>query len=177
MAFGLVGSSPTRGTITIISYRGLAQLVERAVWDREVEGSSPLSPTMNDCIFCKIVKGEIPAAKIWEDESFLAFLSIQPINPGHTLVIPKKHVPYIFDLDDQTLGDLIVKCKPIARALKEIFKPASGKIGVMVMGGEVPHVHVHLVPMEEESDLRKLPQSVSFEQLEKEAAEIRKALS
>lgn len=108
---------------------------------------------MDNCIFCKIIRGEIPAAKVWENEEFLAFLTIAPINPGHTLVIPKKHEDYIFDLDDETLGKIMVVSKPIAKAIKKAFNPLTGKVGVMVAGGEVAHVHIHLIPMNSERDL------------------------
>lgn len=108
---------------------------------------------MDTCVFCKIIKGEVPCFKVWEDENYLAFLSIYPINPGHTLVIPKKHVDYLFDLEDNDLGDLVVSCKPISKILKKAFNPKTGKIGVMVAGGEVLHAHVHLVPMDSETDL------------------------
>ncbi len=108
---------------------------------------------MEDCIFCKIIRGEIPSYKVYEDEDHLAFLTIQPINPGHTLVIPKKHISYIFDMDDKDLCQLMVVSKKVARVLKKAFSPRTGKIGVMVAGGEVPHVHIHLVPMDDESDL------------------------
>lgn len=108
---------------------------------------------MEDCVFCKIVKGEIPAAKVWEDEDYLAFLSIAPINPGHTLVIPKKHTDYFFDLPDNILGEIMLVCKPIASAIKKAFNPKMGKIGIMVAGGEVAHVHIHLIPMDHGNDL------------------------
>lgn len=108
---------------------------------------------MNSCIFCKIIKGEIPSFKIWENQDFLAFLTIAPINPGHTLVIPKEHTEDIFDLDDQKLGQLLIACKPIAKTLKTAFQPKTGKIGIMVAGLEVSHPHIHLIPMEAEGDL------------------------
>lgn len=129
---------------------------------------------MDSCIFCKIVKGEIPSAKVWEDDEFIAFLSIQPINPGHTLVIPKKHMDYVFDMEEGELGRLMVVCKPVAEALKETFKPKSGKIGVMVAGGEVSHAHVHLIPMDNEGDLTfARAKDASFEELKKNAQKIR----
>lgn len=108
---------------------------------------------MENCIFCKIVKGEIPSFKVWEDDNHLAFLSIAPLTPGHTLVIPKTHTDYIFDIDDKVLGDLIIACKPVAAKLKNALNPKTGKIGIMVAGLEVPHAHIHLIPMSEERDL------------------------
>lgn len=108
---------------------------------------------MDACIFCKIVKGEIPSAKVWENNEHLAFLSIAPIMPGHTLVIPKKHSDYLFDMDDEALGKLIKASKPVAIKLKIAMNPKTGKIGVMVAGLEVPHTHIHLIPMNSEGDL------------------------
>lgn len=133
---------------------------------------------MENCIFCKIIKGEIPAVKIWENEDFLTFLTISPINPGHTLVIPKKHVEYIFDLDDETLGKLIVISKPITKALKEAFQPLTGKIGIMVAGGEIAHVHLHLIPMNQERDLDfSKAKSAPFSELEQNASKIQQFLN
>lgn len=108
---------------------------------------------MENCIFCKIVKGEVPAATVWEDDKYLSFLTISPINPGHTLVIPKRHIPYFFDLADQEIGEIMVTSKKIAQAMRKALHPKSGKIGVMVAGGEVAHAHIHLIPMDHESDL------------------------
>lgn len=106
-----------------------------------------------NCIFCKIVKGEIPSAKVWEDENNFAFLSISPIMPGHTLIIPKKHCAYIFDMEDEDLAKLIKASKPLAKKLKKVFNPKTGRIGIMVAGLEVPHAHVHLIPMDSQHDL------------------------
>ncbi|MDO8639051.1 MAG: HIT family protein [Candidatus Daviesbacteria bacterium] len=132
---------------------------------------------MNNCIFCKIVNNQIPANKIWEDENFLAFLSIEPINPGHTLIIPKKHIDYIFDMDDEDLGELFITCKPIAQALEKAFKPASGKIGIMVAGLEVPHVHVSLIPINSEGDLTfSRAKKADFDKLQEDAEKIKAAL-
>lgn len=108
---------------------------------------------MENCIFCKIASGEIPAYQVWEDENFLAFLDLHPIKPGHTLVIPKKHLPYIFDIDDKELGDLMLAAKKVAETLKQTFNPKTGKIGVMVYGLDVDHTHVHLVPLDKGGDL------------------------
>lgn len=108
---------------------------------------------MEDCVFDKIVRGEIPAAKVWEDENFLAFLTIAPINPGHTLVIPKRHIPYLFDLEDVELAKLMAISKKISFALKSVFNPKSGRIGIMVAGMQVPHAHIHLIPLNNEGDL------------------------
>lgn len=134
---------------------------------------------MDNCIFCKIVKGEIPASKAWEDENYLAFLSIAPINPGHTLVIPKKHTDYLFDLEDNNLGELMIKCKPIAVALKKAFNPKLGKIGIMVAGDEIHHVHIHLIPMDTGHDLNfdKQKMDTPFDEIMKTAEKIKENLS
>ena len=102
-------------------------------------------------IFSKIVRGEIPSYKIAEDTNHLAFLDVSPLAMGHTLVIPKKEIDYIFDLPDKELADLHLFAKKVAIALKAAV-PCK-RIGIAVIGLEVPHVHIHLVPMNEISDL------------------------
>lgn len=102
-------------------------------------------------IFTKIVHGEIPSYKIAEDENFYAFLDIFPLAQGHTLVIPKKEVDYLFDLDDELYIGLQLFAKKVARALKEAIPCV--RVGVAVLGLEVPHAHIHLVPMQSETDL------------------------
>ncbi len=96
-------------------------------------------------IFTKIINGEIPSYKIAEDNNYYAFLDINPLTKGHTLVIPKKEVDYIFDLDDHTLGGLLIFAKKVAEAMEEVI-PCK-RIGIAVLGLEVPHVHIHLVPI------------------------------
>lgn len=102
-------------------------------------------------IFTKIIEGEIPAYKVAEDENYLAFLDIFPTAKGHTLVIPKKEVDYLYDLDNESYVGLHQFARKIALALKKAI-PCK-KVGVMVLGLEVPHVHIHLVPMQSEHDL------------------------
>ena len=102
-------------------------------------------------LFTKIIKGEIPCHKILEDENYLAFLDIKPINPGHTLVIPKKEVDYIFDVDDPLLSGLMLFSKKVAKKIRQAV-PCK-KVGIMVAGLEVPHAHVHLVPIFDVGDL------------------------
>ena len=102
-------------------------------------------------IFSKIVAGEIPSYKIAEDERYYAFLDINPITWGHTLVIPKQETDYIFDLDDPTIGDLMIFAKKVAGAIKETIP--CRKVGMAVLGLEVPHAHIHLVPLKNEGDL------------------------
>ena len=102
-------------------------------------------------IFSRIVAGEIPCYKVAEDEKYFAFLDINPIAKGHTLVIPKHEVDYIFDLDDKELAGLHLFAKKIAQAQKKAF-PCQ-RIGMAVLGMEVPHAHIHLIPMQKESDM------------------------
>lgn len=102
-------------------------------------------------IFSRIAKGEIPSYKIAEDERYFAFLDINPLVEGHTLVIPKKEVDYLFDLDDETLAGLTLFSKRVAKAIEKTI-PCK-RIGVAVLGLEVPHAHIHLVPLNNESDI------------------------
>ena len=102
-------------------------------------------------VFSKIVAGEIPCYKVAEDENFLAFLDINPLVEGHTLVIPKKEVDYIFDLDSDTYSGLMVFARKVAKAIKSTID--CKRVGVAVLGMEVPHAHIHLVPLRKESDL------------------------
>ena len=102
-------------------------------------------------IFTKIVNGEIPCHKIAEDDRFLAFLDVMPLVEGHTLVIPKQEVDYIFDLEPELLGDLMKFAQKIAPAIKKAI-PCK-RLGVTVIGLEVPHAHVHLVPMNRMADM------------------------
>ncbi|MBQ8673777.1 MAG: HIT family protein [Bacteroides sp.] len=102
-------------------------------------------------IFSRIVAGEIPCYKIAEDERFFAFLDINPLAKGHTLVIPKQEVDYLFDLDDEVLGAMQVFAKRVAVAIKKAFPCL--KVGQAVLGLEVPHAHIHLVPMQSEKDM------------------------
>lgn len=96
-------------------------------------------------IFTKIINGDIPCYKIAEDENYFAFLDINPLNEGHTLVIPKKEEDYLFDIEDQELGGLLIFAKKVAMAIK--LEIDCERIGVAVLGLEVPHAHVHLVPI------------------------------
>lgn len=102
-------------------------------------------------VFTKIVKGEIPSYKIAEDKNYYAFLDINPIREGHTLVIPKKEVDYIFDLDDDTIGGMMIFAKKIAASIKENI--VCKKVAVIVLGLEVPHAHIHLIPIDKEGDI------------------------
>lgn len=102
-------------------------------------------------IFSRIIAGEIPCYKVAEDENYLAFLDILPVVKGHVLVIPKKEVDYIFDLDDETTAGIYLFAKKVAIKIKKVVPCV--KVGVAVIGLEVPHAHVHLVPMNKVSDL------------------------
>lgn len=102
-------------------------------------------------IFSKIAAGEIPSYKCAENEKFYAFLDINPITKGHTLVIPRREVDYIFDMDDDELAEYHVFAKKVAIALKKAF-PCK-KVGEAVLGLEVPHAHIHLIPMQSEKDM------------------------
>lgn len=96
-------------------------------------------------IFSRIVKGEIPSYKIAEDERYFAFLDINPLAEGHTLVIPKEETDYLFDLDDPLLGGMMVFAKKVAKAIDKTI-PCK-RVGVVVLGLEVPHAHIHLIPI------------------------------
>ncbi len=123
-------------------------------------------------IFTKIINREIPGHIIAEDDRFIAFLDITPLVEGHTLVVPKKVVDYIFDLDDNTLADMMVFAKKVAVAIKKTI--SCKRVGVAVIGLEVPHTHVHLVPMNSMGDINfsRPKLSPSKEALEKIAREI-----
>ena len=111
-------------------------------------------------IFTKIVDGEIPAYKVAEDDNYLAFLDIFPVAKGHVLVISKKEVDYLFDLDDELYSGLQLFAKKVAAGLKRAI-PCE-KVGVLVLGLEVPHAHIHLVPMQNEADLLNFSDKKKF---------------
>ena len=102
-------------------------------------------------IFSRIVAGEIPSYKVAENDKFYAFLDINPLVKGHTLVIPKQEVDYIFDLSDEDLAEMQVFAKKVAAAIKSAFPCI--KVGQAVIGLEVPHAHIHLIPIQKESDM------------------------
>ena len=102
-------------------------------------------------IFTKIIKGEIPSYKVAEDDHFFAFLDIRPLAKGHTLVIPKKELDYIFDLDDELLGEMIRFSKHLGLAIEKVV-PCK-RMGMAVLGLEVPHAHIHLVPINSVYDI------------------------
>ena len=102
-------------------------------------------------IFSKIIAGEIPSYKVAEDENYYAFLDINPLAKGHTLVVPKVEVDYLYDLDDETLAGMIVFAKKVAHKIKEQIE--CKKVATVVLGLEVPHAHIHLIPMNSENDV------------------------
>ena len=127
-------------------------------------------------IFSKIIKGEIPCNKIAENEDFLAFLDINPLVKGHTLVIPKKEIDYIFDIEDDLYKDYFSFAKKVAKGIKRAI-PCQ-KIGVAVIGLEVPHAHIHLIPINSVGDINfsRPKLNPTSEELEAVSAEIRKFL-
>ena len=128
-------------------------------------------------LFTRIVNREIPAQVVAEDDHYLAFLDIHPLTQGHTLVIPKKEVDYIFDLDDSTLAGLHTFSKRVALAIQSVTR--CNRVAVVVLGMEVPHAHVHLIPMNQMSDANfsnpKL--KLSTEELASMASRIRAAFA
>ena len=102
-------------------------------------------------IFSKIAAGEIPSYKIAENDKFFAFLDINPLVKGHTLVIPRREVDYIFDMEDEELADMHLFAKSVAKAIEKAI--SCKRVGVAVMGLEVPHAHIHLIPINKESDM------------------------
>ena len=123
-------------------------------------------------LFSRIAAGEIPSYKVAEDDRHFAFLDINPVHPGHVLVIPKKETDYIFDLDDEEYAALMLFAKRVAKALKAAIP--CRKVGVTVIGLDVPHTHVHLVPMDKGDDMNFCGQklTLSADEMEKIAANI-----
>ena len=123
-------------------------------------------------IFSKIIAGEIPSYKVAESSDFYAFLDINPIAKGHVLVIPKKEVDYLFDLDDSTLSNMMIFSKRVAAAIKKAIQ--CNRVGLTVIGLEVPHAHIHLVPITKESDMlfNKLRQKFTSEEFKEIAIAI-----
>jgi len=120
-------------------------------------------------IFTKIIDSEIPSYKIAENDKFLAFLDVMPLSLGHTLVVPKQEIDYLYDLPDELLGELFIFSKKVAKKLEKAID--CQRIGVSVIGLEVPHAHVHLIPINNVSDMNfsKPKLKVSTEELEKMA--------
>ncbi len=115
-------------------------------------------------IFTKIINGEIPCYKIAEDENYFAFLDINPMSKGHTLVVPKSEVDYVFDLSDDNYQGLMSFSKKVAAAIEEVVPCI--RIGLMVFGLEVPHAHVHLIPINDPNDMSIVKDKLSLEKSE-----------
>lgn len=127
-------------------------------------------------IFSKIIRGEIPCYKIAEDENFFAFLDINPMTKGHTLVVPKIEEDYLFNLEDELLGKMMIFAKQVAGAIRQSVSCV--RVGVAVLGMEVPHAHIHLIPINKESDLdfRNKKLKLKPEEMEAIAQSIREKL-
>ncbi len=127
-------------------------------------------------IFSKIASGEIPSYMVASDDKFFAFLDINPLTKGHTLVIPRKETDYLFDIDDNTLGEMMIFAKRVALSIEKVVPCL--RVGVAVLGLEVPHAHIHLVPLNSESDLifSKPRVKLTPEEFEELAGKIRKDL-
>jgi len=127
-------------------------------------------------IFTKIIKGEIPCYKIAEDDRYFAFLDINPLKAGHTLVVPKQETDYVFDLDDENLAGLIQFSKKVAAAVRSAI-PCK-RIGIAILGLEVPHAHIHLVPMNSMEDVNFRNPKLKFspEEFKETAQKIREKL-
>jgi histidine triad (HIT) family protein len=128
-------------------------------------------------IFTKIIQGEIPSYKVAEDDKFFAFLDIRPLAKGHTLVVPKKEVDYIFDIDDELLGDMIKFSRKVGLAIEKVV-PCK-RMGMSVLGLEVPHAHIHLVPINSvyDIDFKKPPVEMSEDEFKALAAKISEAFN
>jgi histidine triad (HIT) family protein len=117
-------------------------------------------------IFTRIINGEIPCFRVAEDDRYIAFLDVRPLKAGHTLVVPKKEVDYLFDLDEDMLAGMMLFAQKVARAMKEVIE--CNRIGVAVLGLEVPHAHIHLIPITREGDMLFTNPRVSLSQEENE---------
>lgn len=126
-------------------------------------------------IFTKIIDGEIPSYKVAENDKFYAFLDISPLQKGHTLVVPKKEVDYIFDIEDELLQEMIVFAKMVSKKIKATFP--CNRVGMTVIGLEVPHAHIHLIPINAERDMNfQSPKlSLSPEELQQIAVSLQNA--
>lgn len=126
---------------------------------------------MEDCIFCKIIKGEIPANIVYEDHSFLAFLDINPVSDGHLLVTPKDHIVWMQDADDKTIEEIFKLTKKLMKTLKATMK--CDYILISIVGKDVPHFHIHLIPRNLDDGLAQFP---TKKHKDGEAKEIKKKI-
>lgn len=127
---------------------------------------------MDDSIFTKIIKGDVPCHKIYEDERVIAFLDIHPIQPGHTLVIPKAQVDHLWDLSEEDYLAVMSTSKRVAQRLRAVLKPK--RVGVQVVGLDVPHAHVHLIPFSTTEEFKRKPDMTAEPDHEQLAALARK---
>ena len=127
-------------------------------------------------LFTLIINGEIPGRFVWKDDRAVAFLTIAPLRPGHTLVVPIEEVAHWIDLDPDLLSHLTVVSQAVGKAIDRAFSPQ--RVGVIIAGMEVPHVHLHVIPIEAERDLNfaNADPNASAESLDRAAAQIRRAL-
>jgi histidine triad (HIT) family protein len=126
-----------------------------------------------DCLFCKIIEGKIPAAKVYEDDVVLAFLDINPVNPGHTLLIPKSHHDEVFGMEDEEYESLFRAAKKLAPAVKKAM--GSKRVGLVVEGFLIPHAHLHLIPINSGNELHsQRTGKPGNDELERTADRIRK---
>jgi len=129
----------------------------------------------NDCIFCKIIKGEIPSYVIHENDKHFAFLDINPLNEGHLLIIPKRHEDYIFDLSDKEYQDIFAEAKKLAKPLKKATN--AKRIAIVVEGLAVAHIHVHLIPLHAGDTLIHVkPKPIDHEKLKAIQEKIKKEI-
>ncbi len=106
---------------------------------------------MDECLFCKIAKGELPSHKVWEDDKYVAFMDIFPIQKGHVLLIPKEHMDYIFETPEPTYTELFQRAKVLGLAIKRAM--GTPRVAISVEGFQVPHLHVHLIPVSKRGDM------------------------
>jgi histidine triad (HIT) family protein len=125
---------------------------------------------MADSVFTKIIKGEIPAEKVYEDDKNIAFLTIKPIQPGHTLVVPKVQVDHLWDLNDEDYLSLMQATKKVASRLRQVL--GKKRVGVKVEGFEVPHAHIHLIPMDSVAEYNAVPTDAAAEDLAQTAKKL-----
>jgi histidine triad (HIT) family protein len=126
---------------------------------------------MENCIFCKIIKGDIPSIKVYENKNFLAFLDIQPVSDGHLLIIPKKHIVWMQDSDDETIGDIFKLAKKLMLAIKKGI--GCDYVQLAISGKDIPHFHIHLIPRNLKDNLPMFP---TKEYKDKESAEAAKKI-
>lgn len=129
---------------------------------------------MAETVFSKIIRGEIPCHKVYEDDAVLAFLSIHPVNPGHTLVIPKVAVDHFSDLDDATTQQVMAVAQKLSRAIRQVFNPV--RVALVVIGEEVPHAHVHLIPYHKQGDVALNAREAAPEDLAAAAVKLKQGL-